>query len=143
MSVINEEKLAQLTELSAEEKTSLAKENYGAIIKSVEQLGEEKVQQARDGIHIIAAAIVFGNHAFSQTESNFLQETIELSKEKALSLKYDAEEYFSDTVLFMKETLGEKEFEKLIEIAVFVATVDNHASKKEMKWLRKLRVIIG
>ena len=138
MSVINDERIAQLSALSVEEKTTLARANYETVLKAAETKGDEAKEKIRESIYILASAIIFGNYAFSETERVFLEATIELKKEKALELKHECEEYFYDAIDVLKSTLGEEDIEKLLEIMVLIATVDEHASKKEKKWLRKL-----
>ena len=142
MALINEEKILELAALSVEEKTAQARCDYDSIIQSMESKGTQTAQEVRESIDILAATVVFGNYAFSQTERDFLENTIDLKKDDAYKLQHECEEYFYDAATVFRTNLSEQEREKVAEIMVLLATVDGHISKKELRWLRKILHVI-
>jgi len=141
----NEERINQIMNMPYEEKVKCARANYEAIMASVDTSWQQvkpddadhPVNAVRKSMYVLSAVIVFGNYCFSEVESNFLTEAIDLEKSMINELKHDCKEYFIDAVQVFRKYLHTEQREQLTEIMLLLATVDGHTSKKEMKWINK------
>ena len=146
MRELTDDKIQALIALEYNKKIALAEENFQAIMTQVDPQWKKGVaveanspaEAVKNSVAILASLIVFEDYCFSQKEVALLTQTLDLDAAAIKKLQYEAKDYFKDAMFTFEVRLDEVSKEKLAQIMILLATVDEHASKDEIRWIRKI-----